>query len=163
MEEQVTKRPVFLTVLCILTFVATGIGFISSIVSLIGGPQSQDEMEAANAELIQASEEMRASGLDGLADMMDKIQRMTDAFNDHFYSVGLLSIITILIGLAGALLMWTGKKLGFHLYIIYNIIGIVQIYLFVSPADIPSFVVIWNVIIASIFIFMYSRNLKWMK
>jgi hypothetical protein len=68
----------------------------------------------------------------------------------------------LLIGLLGALMMWQAKKLGFHLYIGYSLLAIIQIYFFVSPSDVPSFVVIWGLLMSVLFVFMYSRNLKWM-
>jgi hypothetical protein len=36
-------------------------------------------------------------------------------------------------------------------------------YLIVSPVDVPTAVVVVNLIISGLFIFLYSRNLAWLK
>jgi hypothetical protein len=36
-------------------------------------------------------------------------------------------------------------------------------YLIISPADVPSAVIVVNLLISGLFIFLYSRNLTWMK
>jgi hypothetical protein len=64
-----------------------------------------------------------------------------------FFTNQLVTISLLILGLIGVLFMWQGKRLGFHLYILYSIGAAIQYYLFVSPADIPSFLIIWNVLI----------------
>jgi len=94
---------------------------------------------------------------------MEKIDRMSVEVNENFYFVAVFGLIVTIIGLYSALKMWKGSKLGFHIYIIYNLISIGGIYLYVSPANIPTIFVVFNVILSGIFILMYSRNLKWLK
>jgi hypothetical protein len=101
--------------------------------------------------------------MESFAMMMEQIGRMTVSINDNFYANGILSIVVMVTGLIGVIKMMQGNKLGFHLYIIYSLCSIGQLYIFVSPADIPSFVVIWNLVISGVFVLMYSRNLKWLK
>ena len=157
-----TQRPTFLTVLCILSFVWIGISTIGGLATTLGGPASEEEMLQAKVDLVKSADEMRTLGMDGFAEMFEKIQRMAESTNANFYAVSIISIIVLLTGLYGVILMWKGRKLGFHLYIVYNLLTIIQLYFFVSPADIPSFVVIWNSILSGIFVLMYSRNLKWL-
>lgn len=162
-DQQPTERPTFLKVLCILSFISIGFSIITTIFSTISGPQSEEQMVAQKIELLEANEELRENGMDGFADMMEQITRMNESINNHFYSASLLSFAALLIGLFGVYSMWQGKKLGFHLYIVYSLISVGQLYIFVSPADIPSIAIIFNLLIAAAFVFMYSRNLHWMK
>jgi hypothetical protein len=67
------------------------------------------------------------------------------------------------IGLNGVIFMLKGRKLGFHLYIVYNLIALISIYASAPASEIPSFYFILFGIISSVFIFMFSRNLKFMK
>ncbi|MES2800078.1 MAG: hypothetical protein V4638_08675 [Bacteroidota bacterium] len=157
------KRPTFLTVLCILSFVNLGISFISVPIALFTGPQSEEQVALSRAAIMEGNEELRATGMNSIADMMEKIGRMTEALNAAHYPIMTLTFLNVILALVGVWMMWNGRKLGFHLYIIYNIIATAYLYLFVSPADIPTLVIVFNLIFSGLFIFLYSRNLKWMK
>ena len=156
-------RPSFLKVLCILSLVSIGLSVLGALGSMISGPQTEESMLADRADIVEANEELRANGMDGLADLFEQIQRMNESLNSNFYAASLVSLIVLGIGLFGVLSMWNGKRLGFHVYIVYSLISVAQLYFFVSPADIPTIAVIFNILISGTFIFMYSRNLGWMK
>jgi hypothetical protein len=162
-NQQPVERPTFLKVLCILSFISIGLSLVFSLGSLVGGPQSEDEMIAQKVELLEANDELRDSGMDGFADMMEQMTRMNESINANFYMASVVSILALLIGFYGVFSMWQGKKIGFHLYIVYSLISVGQLYLFVSPADIPSIAIIFNLIVAAVFVLLYSRNLHWMK
>ena len=98
-----------------------------------------------------------------LCALQEKIQRMSVEVNDNFYFVSAFGLILTILGLYSALKMWKGSKIGFHLYIIYNLLSIGGIYLYVTPANIPTVFVVFNVVLSGIFILMYLRNLKWLK
>lgn len=163
-NDENAPRPKFLTVLCILTFISTGLSLLSGLYNLIfTGKQSEEQMLNAKVEMAEAISQLKEMGANGFVEMMEKINRMTIEVNDNFYLASFISIATVGIGLFGAFKMWKGFKLGFHLYIVYNLLVVGAIYLYVSPQNIPSLIVIVNIILSSIFVFMYSRNLKWMK
>lgn len=160
--ENQNKRPQFLKVLCILSFIFIGISLIGGLIGLFGGKTSEEEMINQKVEMVKAADEMKSVGMDGMAEMFEKIQRMSESINDNFYLVSSVSIVVMGLGLFGVLKMWNGFRLGFHLYIGYSLLSIIQIYFFVSPTDIPTFVVVWNLLFSGLFVFLYSRNLKWM-
>ena len=157
------KRPQALKILCILTFVSTGFSLISSFFSLISGPMSSELLEEQKVNMIKMVDELNSLELYSLATMMEQIQRMTASVNTQFYAVTMVSFLVVALGLVGAVFMWQGKKLGFHLYIIYSLFAIIQLYFFVSPADIPIYVVVANLLFSILFVLLYSRNLKWLK
>lgn len=157
------KRPSFLTAICVLSFITIGSNLIFGFIGLFSGPQSDEELLQAKVDLAKTSSELKSAGLESWVDVMDQLNRMTVEINDSFYLASILGLIVALIGLFGVLKMWQGMKMGFHLYIIYSLISVVSVYLYVSPANIPSFVIIFNLLISGLFIFMYSRNLHWMK
>lgn len=160
--QQEEKRPTFLAVLCILTFVNTGLNILTSLVQLISGPTSDEQMLAERVELTKATNELKDTGMDAFAGMMDQMLAMTADIQANFYIAMTVAVVTPIIGLFGALMMWKGKKLGFHLYIIYNLIAVGGIYLYVSPQNIPSIAIIFGLLLSGLFIFLYSRNLHWM-
>lgn len=157
------KRPTFLTVLCILTFISTGMNILTSLFQLISGPSSEEELLQERVELTKAASELQDTGMDALAQMMEQVMAMTADIQANFYIAMTVALIAPILGLLGALKMWKGQKLGFHLYIIYNLLAIGGIYLYVSPQNIPSISIIFGLIFSGIFVFMYSRNLHWMK
>ena len=163
-NDELQPRPKFLTVLCILTFISTGISLLSGLYNLVFvGKQSEETMLNAQVAMTNSINEMNDLGMTGFADMMEKINRMSIEINDNFYLASVVTLLSVGLGLYGAFKMWNGFKMGFHLYIVYNLVTIGAIYLYVSPGNIPSFVVIFNLVLSAIFVFMYSRNLKWMK
>ena len=117
----------------------------------------------AKVAMSESINEMRDMGMTSFVDLMEKIQRMSVEVNDNFYFAGIFGLVLTVIGLYSAIRMWKGSKLGFHIYIVYNLLAIGGIYLYVSAANIPTVFVVFNVILSGIFILMYSRNLKWMK
>lgn len=164
-EEKRGKRPVFLTVLCILSFISIGWTFIGNVLSIFRGPMGEEEMTDFKVEMTRSINEMRNSGagLDWLEDFMRSIIDMVESTNaNHTLSI-LSGLVIILVGFAGVFFMLKGKKLGFHFYIIYSILASVQIYLFVNPSMLSNLVVIVNLFISGIFVLLYGLNLKWMR
>lgn len=156
-------RPGFLTVLCVLSFISTGLSLIFGLFSFISGPQSDEQMLQSKVDIAKSISEFRKMGMDGMVEMFNKLQLMTEETNNNFYLSGVITLIVASMGLYGVIKMWKGMKQGFHLYIVYSLFSVAGLYFYVSPNNIPSIVIIVNLILSGIFIFMYSRNLKWMK
>jgi len=162
-QEENKPRPGFLTVLCVLSFVSIGFGILMGLVNLAMGPSSAEQMLDAQVQMADAINQVESSGMTSLSSLFEKLQRMSEDVNDNFYLAGTLNLIIVLGGLYGVIKMFRGFRLGFHIYIIYCLVSIAAVYLYVSPANIPSGMIIINVFLSGLFIFMYSRNLKWMK
>jgi hypothetical protein len=157
------ERPVFLKVLCILSFIAIGFNGIFLISGVLSGPPEITELEEISAVLTQKANEMRTLGNPGFAHLIDQLNEMNFALNENFWTTSLLTGLGLIAGYMGVLWMWNGKKIGFHSYVIYNIISVFSVYAIVPADSIPLFQPITGVIISGIFIFMYSRNLYWMR
>jgi hypothetical protein len=138
------KRPTFLTVLCILSFIAAG---ISVVVSFLG------------FAAMQAAESMMGGMSDSMGEMA-ALPGMEEAAALWKYAQVLLIIgvgCTIL-GLIGVIMMWKLKKTGFYLYTAAQIIGIIIPVVLVGTAGL-SYV---GIFFALAFIVMYGLNLKHM-
>lgn len=155
-------RPGFLTTLCILSFVWIGFAALSGFSSLMGGPSTEDEMVEMKVELAQSKNELRSQNMDGFADMMDQLEGMMEDVNNSFYLASSLNVLITILGLFAVFKMFKGYKIGFHLYIIYNLAAIGVMYIYVNPAHIPTFIVIFNLVFSGLFIFLYSRNIHWL-
>lgn len=137
-QSQKQTRPLLLTVLCILTFVSTGISILSSllipafsevIVEMFKMPQFAAEANPEAIKVIQAG-----------------------------WGYYMVVLLLTSVSLTGAILMWTLKKNGFHFYTIANIV------LFYLP--ILWFGFPFNILGAffpAAFIALYAIHLKYMR
>ena len=99
--KEIDGRPTFLTVLCILTFIGSGLGVLGSILLFVG----------AGAVMSYFGTMSGAEGAGGMG-----------------YVIGLLILSGT--SLFGAIQMWNLKKIGFYIYTGVGIIGIILPLLF---------------------------------
>jgi hypothetical protein len=160
----VKNIPKLLLILGILTLINTGVASLSGVFSVLTGPPSADELKKQDiemAELIQVLKEYDTSP--EALELVGKLQFITKALNDNYVLfTGVYSLIS-LSGLISVILMFNRNIYGFHIYIIYSIMSSTSMYLIVSPNDVPTVVVVVNLLISGLFIFLYSRSLVWLK
>ena len=98
-QQETTKkgRPTFLTVLCILSFIGSGLSSLMFLIAVIAAGVIMDFL----------------TGLPGMADL--------SAGGSGFFIVSFLMAVG---SLFGAILMWNLKKIGFYLYSACNIFAI---------------------------------------
>jgi hypothetical protein len=133
--EMNPKRPVLLTILCILTFTGSGLNLLSSLLISI----FYDAFQSVAGE-ISRSFDLPA---------MDMILSAPPAFF-------LTSSVIYAVSAYGALEMWKHRKRGFHVYAVSQILLIMMpMYFFKLP--VPS---VQDIIFSGIFIILYSFNIK---
>jgi len=145
MDEQqppVTENPspnlVFLKILCVMTFIGSGLGFISY--GIIGlNPQ----YFLSNLSLAP-DEESRE-----LIAMLLSTGRTFLLLNALFYGISL----------AGAILLWKLRKVGFHLYTASQLLLLILPMAFIKGFPMPG----TSIFMTLIFIWGYSGFLKFMK
>lgn len=163
LEQERGPRPGFLTTLCVLTFISTGMSLFSNLFSLITGPLSDEQLKDVQVSMMDLAGQMQNANMTGLAEFYEKLFRIQEATNANHYAFVLSTMVILGIGVFAAIKMLKGSKLGFHLYIIYSFLSVIQLYFFVSASTIPTIFVVSNVIFSLLFIFLYSRNLKWLR
>lgn len=100
-------RPQFLSVLCILTWICSGLLFISTLWGVIFQPspeKQQEQIEQIRAVSPEAADKME----EALESQSSGAKIMTNV----------LSLIAVSLCAYGALLMWQFKKTGFYIYLI---------------------------------------------
>ena len=137
-QEKPVTRPMLLTVLCILTFIGSGLNVVSGLA--IG--TFFDQFVTVAADL---AETYKLPG-------MEMVTEGTPGF--FFISAFLYSG-----SVAGALVMWRMRRIGFHIYTISQILMILAPMYFYSLAG-PSMP---DLVITGVFVIMYSMNLKIMR
>lgn len=161
-DKQPTKAPTFLIVLVILTLLNTGLAFLGGVFSLVVGKPSEKEILAAKVSMAKPIIELRKLEMDYFVDVFQKLEAINDAMYANFIMFNVLGIFIALIGAASAFMMLKRIKLGFHAYIVYSFLSILSVYAFVAPVNVPSIFILINTIFAGLFVFLYSRNLKWL-
>ncbi|MDH4473635.1 MAG: hypothetical protein QE487_13580 [Fluviicola sp.] len=159
-EQGPAKRPMFLKVLCILTFVSCGLSFISSIYGLLTVKQSEEAMKMVMN--IQQNNDMPEI----VSSMQEGLSKIMEWTTTSYY----LALGNVVICLAGALLMWRLKKPGYFIYIFGQILPFISLVgMYSAVQDIPilgfSMIIggIFSAIFAIAFIIMYGLNVKHMR
>lgn len=133
------KRPQLLSILCVLTFISSGLGIITSILT----PMMSDKLVEFMVSMPSYEQNLTQEGLIILK----------AGWGYYMISLALISG-----SLTGAIYMWKLKKIGFHFYTIANII------LFCLPSLILglNFDLI-GLVMPGVFIGLYALNLKYME
>jgi hypothetical protein len=137
-REQPVTRTMLLTVLCILTFIGSGLNVISGLA--IG--TFFDQFVKVAADL---AETYKLPGM----------EMITEGTPGFFFISALLYSGSV----AGALMMWRLLRTGFHIYTISQILLIIAPMYFYSISG-PS---LPDLILTGLFVILYSMNLKLMK
>ena len=137
LPENKPLRPTLLTVLCILTFIGSGMNLFSSLV--IAG--FYDVFVEVAQEF---SKKFNIPGIDLLLETKPLFFLVTALFYAG--------------SLAGAILMMRLKKSGFHVYTIFQILLVLAPMYFMHLAS-PGFP---EMLFSGLFILLYSMNLKFM-
>ena len=129
---------VLLKILCVITFVGSGLGLVSyGIIGIIHNYFSDNLTlipDEQNRELIA---------------MMLSAGRMFFFLNAVLYAVSF----------AGALLLWRMKKIGFHFYTASQLLLLILPLLYIKGFPMPA----TNIFLTVLFIWGYSGFLKFMK
>ncbi|MDD4576022.1 MAG: hypothetical protein PHI36_06300 [Bacteroidales bacterium] len=136
---QSNKRPVLLTILCILTFIASGFSALSNISWAI--------LYDTFSEILLTNES-------------PLVQQMADTILATNRSLFFVDFILYIGSVAGALLMFNLKKIGFHIYTVSNILLVLTPAFFVEGQGINFMGLI---LITLPFIVLYAMHLKYMK
>ena len=148
------KRPTFLTVLCILSFIAQGFAIIGYILLIAA-------MGAATA-VVSATDDMMSDMSDSLGMSMGD-SSVSDAIASSGPSVGMtwaylvVGFICVIINLMGVIRMWKLKKSGFFMYTGGTVISLIMGIVYNGTTGL-----VMSLVIGGAFIVMYGLNLKHM-
>jgi hypothetical protein len=135
-QEQKPRRPQLLTILCILTFIGSGISAFGFFIVSVDFETSIKLLKAVYADMPETAIILQAP-------------------HDFFIISFFLSAFSIL----GAVFMWNLRKLGFHIYTSAQLIYLVVPLLYFGGDSNPMF----NILFTALFVYLYARNLPQMK
>jgi|GEM_PF-452485 len=145
------KRTKFLTILCIISFVGIGISLISGIMSYF-----------SYSALVSAGGMLGGAGAKGGEKMGQTMNALADAMGMDYHKWALVSLIQALLNipiLAGVLMMWKQKKVGFYIYTPFEIIQPVMP-IIMGLGLVGGLTAIISLVFAIVFIVLYALNLK---
>lgn len=158
-KAAVSPRPVFLTILCIATF-------LGSTYTLFKGVQSFFFSNVAS-DVISTSREIAKEELKNKPHG-EQAGKLFDSFTSGFtaenlQAMGIVMMISGLITLAAALLMWNRRKIGFYLYILGILALLIPPFIIFKGTLIGGFMSMFEGFFGVIFCVLYGLNLKHMK
>lgn len=146
---ETAKRPVFLTVLCILSFIAAGFAILGYI-AVIG------LMGAASAVSGMASDMSSEMGAE-MGDAMSAAMAATPGVGLTWAYI-IVGFLTTIVGLFGVIKMWKLNKSGFMLYTGATVVSLIMGVVYSGFAA-----SIMGIVISAAFIVMYGLNMKHLK
>jgi hypothetical protein len=161
--SELSKRPQGLMILLVLTFINTGSSIFFGLLTVLFFKPTAADLKKERLDMAKSIVELKEVGLNSLVDLLEREQAMTEALNDYFIETNVVNIVIALLGATSAYFMLKRNQLGFHGYIIYNLLASGSIYFFISPSLIPSVILIVNLCISLVFVLLYARHLPWIK
>ena len=118
MNTGANKRPTFLTVLCILSFIGGAWGIIGGVMNMSAGAGTE-ALSEMSTQMEEAKAQMGDDAASGVAgSMMDAAADVAMKAAANAKQIGISNIVLAIISLLGVWMMWNLKKNGFYLYTI---------------------------------------------
>ena len=136
-NQQPVKRPQMLMILCILTFIWSGLGFFSSLFTGI---------------FLEAFQQIAPAFVEQF--QIEGFEELFEAPRGFF----LLNSLLYLGSVTGAYFMFQLQKIGFHVYTISQFLLLIAPMYFLSLPSPPVF----EILVTGLFIILYARQLKHM-
>jgi hypothetical protein len=157
------KRPVFLLVLVILSSLNMSVSLLGSFSGMLGAKPDAKMIKQAKLEFANMREQLEEGGAADFTYIIDQMESVTDNMFKHFQAYNSVQFLILVLGLAGVILMYQRRKLGFHFYIIYSLGLVVLPYLFNPITGIPTILTIVGILYGGVWVLLYSRNLHWLE
>lgn len=155
------QRPTFLTVLCVLTFIYSGFGFLKGFYDYAMAPIAIEMTEEVFEEV---DEQMAKESVDEeTADFMENVFESSANIVEHARPLAVINILVSLLSLLGAFFMWRLQKTGFYLYLLGQLGLVFSPLIFVDLNWLSGTMLLVNGVFALAFIIMYGLNLKHMR
>jgi len=141
--EEKIQRPKTLQILCILTFIGSGLSMLSYLILAFALDAFKEVVQSDNFNFLKSAEDQ------ALIEMIFNLPRIYFVIHFIFYAASFV----------GAYLMWNLRKPGFHIYAIAQISLLIIYKVFIPSAPFPVF----PLMVTVFFILLYFGNLKFMR
>ncbi|MDA9161938.1 hypothetical protein N9O13_06075 [Crocinitomicaceae bacterium] len=162
-ERKENKRPTGLWVLFVLTSISTSLGILQSFTNILNGAPNASQIKKMKLEMAKTMKAAKELDSSFLIELIEKMEKITASTIENFVFFNSISLLFYALGLAAAIYMFRGLKIGFHMYIIYSFLTLIQYYFIINPSEVPVMLLVANGMVSLLFIFLYSRYLNWMQ
>ena len=157
MAPPASLRPTFLTVLCILTFIASGWGVYKGISGYFTADMTAGIMSETKAKIDDQMDGKEQPAF--LKNMMGNAFASMSA--DNIRKSSIISLVSCLLTLGGAIMMWMLRRPGYYIYITGILISIIGPML-LFPGMVGMMASGFSAMIGILFVVLYGVNLKYM-
>ena len=171
-ETEPLGRSSFLTALCILTFIGSGWAILSSFWSYRTAPETAtifkkpldtSKYPTLKKDSLLLKDSVRLHQRDKAPSVFE--EKMKSSFSqmllvDNIQNSAMGNFVAALFTLAGALLMWRLKRIGFYLYILGVLIGIISPFYIYGNNFLAVGLSAFGSFFGLIFIALYALNYK---
>jgi hypothetical protein len=159
--EQPPPRPVFITVLCILTFIGSGWGVISHTVKYF---TANSQAAAITLAKEKVNSDLEKSRDDEGSRFAKKLVNSIEGSPENIRKAALSDIMGAVLCLAGAVLMWHLKRTGFYLYVAGTLVSAISPFVIFGGTNMGSVLSSFiTTVIGLVFTVLYLVNLRYMK
>ena len=158
-ETNQLKRPTFLTVLCILTFIGSGWGVLSQLFSLLF--TNLVDVSAQTEQLNTMMDNMESgAGTSFLSGILSSSQEVMQATMMHAKSIAVISLVLSLLSLCGAILMFSLRRIGFYIYTVAQLLLLFVVPYFAGFSMIVVMGMLFSALFTVVFFIFYWLNSK---
>ncbi len=162
------KRPTFLTVLCILSFIGGAWGVIGGAMNMFTGPATEAAMSEMSARMDEAKTQLGdemgdQAGSEMVGGMLDGAMEMAQKAAANAKAIGISNIVLSIVSLLGVWMMWNLRKNGYWLYVLATLGGLAVPLIFLGVNFMSILSVGFGGLIGVLFIILYGVNLKHMR
>lgn len=151
-----------LTAVCIASFIM-GIWNFAGGISSAFTDTSQRELAIAKVRMEESLQKLNGAGEETVAQLMGSAVTMAERTVENAKPLGYSAIILAVIGLVGVWLMWKLKRMGFWIYSVASITGLVIPAIVLGGGIMTMVAVGFSGVVAVAFIVLYAVHLKHMR
>ncbi len=159
------QRPVFLKVLCVLTFIGSGYGIINNAVIFFKADTISkvfvDVKTKMNDDLAKKKNRDKPEKVYLINNIMNHASALSTPENLRKAATG--NIVTSILCLLGAVLMWNLLRAGFYIYTLGTIISIILPFYLFGSNFLTNLSAGFLGFIGILFVIFYAMNIKSMK
>lgn len=157
-------RPLFLKILCILTFIGSGYGIINSAITYFKADDIAKIFTEAKSQVnedIKRKNSRNPEKVSFVSKIMNNASEISTPENLRKTSIG--NFITSILSLLGALLMWRLRRVGFYVYVLGTIISIILPFYMFGSNLLTNISAGFLGFIGLLFVIFYAMNFKSLK
>ncbi|HKL02729.1 MAG TPA: hypothetical protein VJ911_03605 [Cryomorphaceae bacterium] len=155
------KRPTFLTVLCILTFVVSGYNFFESAFGLfVTDSFDQSQWTEISEQMSEAMNDVDSESREVIERMMNAASETIVAGMENAMVLGLVEMLAAALSVIGALLMFKLKMGGYYTYILAKLVGVIVPLAILGVNLLTGIIFGFAAFVSIVFIILYGLNAK---